>query len=62
MYECLFKEYWEDLKRRLLLIMLELDKDGKLVGGMGSMLNSGGLEMEDYLENEELDRELDELE
>lgn len=61
-YECLFKEYWEDLKRRLSLIMPELDKDGKPVGGMGSMLNSGGSETEDHSENEESDRESDESE
>lgn len=61
-YECLFKEYWGDLKRRLALVMPELDKDGKPVGGNENMLNHLGLEAEDHSENDESDRESDESE
>ncbi|KAG0567460.1 hypothetical protein KC19_7G136400 [Ceratodon purpureus] len=61
-YECLFKEYWGDLKRRLALVMPELDKDGKPVGGTESMLQQLELEAEDHSENDESDRESDESE
>lgn len=59
-YECLFKEYWENLKKRLSLVMPELDKDGKPVGGHGSMLNQGGSETDDHTENDESDKATDE--
>ncbi|OAE19540.1 hypothetical protein AXG93_2742s1090 [Marchantia polymorpha subsp. ruderalis] len=45
-YECLFKDYWVDLKQRLQLTPAELDKDKQAAG-------SGGL----YLENGESDAE-----
>ena len=56
-YECLFKEYWGDLKRRLSLAMPELDKDGKPVGGNGSMASQLGSETEEHSENDESDRD-----
>lgn len=59
-YECLFKEYWEDLKRRLSLVMPELDKDGKPMSGNDGILNHGGSETEDPTENDESDKETDE--
>jgi chromatin remodeling complex protein RSC6 len=52
-YECLFKEYWADLKSRLSLIIPELDKDGKAVEGTNAVLQNGGSDTEDHSENDE---------
>lgn len=52
-YECLFKEYWVDLKNRLSLTMPEFDKDGKAVEGNNLLLQNGGSDTEDHSENDE---------
>jgi chromatin remodeling complex protein RSC6 len=63
-YECLFKEYWEDLKQRLSLTPEELDKDRKSAG-TAAFLEAGSdgedkLENQDYLSDDE--QEADEQE
>ncbi|KAL2628720.1 hypothetical protein R1flu_013406, partial [Riccia fluitans] len=46
-YECLFKDYWLDLKQRLQLTPAELDKDNKAGGSSAGYSENGDSDAED---------------